>query len=244
MTQPSHERRFERAARENPAALDAYTRQVLGVPADVARLYLQVHASLIDGHKVTPQMVRAIQAANPTTYPHEIADLAQALNSVDPGSRPARFLAVLAGDVAAMGGNFSEAGETYRALDAFTSDFHAHAAAARISARADANLDPDIAARRIEREPEDPRSTRALIEAQLGGQPMKDARYIAAEVERGDPDMLRAVGSNLADTMERSIERLQPEADVSLRETLSAAADWHEAEAVAVDQGMVPEASS
>jgi hypothetical protein len=238
MPDPSYQRRFERAANDDPGGFAQYTQQRLGHSPEVAQGLLAIHRHLVDGNKVTPQHVRQLQAAHPYVDGRQIAQMAHALNQQPPGERASIYLGCLAGDVPAMSGNYADAGPVFKELQSFTEAYHRESVAAEINARREQNIDPDMQRRQIERPQEDPMSTRNLIARQLEGDEGKAARYINDRVEAGDPDMLRAVAGNLADTGERALEKLEdPEA--STRDTVAAAFAYHEVEAVAQDQGLV-----
>jgi hypothetical protein len=83
-------------------------------------------------------------------------------------------------------------------------------------------------------------SARALIAAQIDGKQGKLAREVTDAMERGDPRAEGVIRESLAQTVERASERLRPDAeDVSTRDTVAAAFDFHEAESIAVDNGFV-----
>lgn len=240
MTTPTYQRRFVQQADANPAALDAYARQTLGHDLATAERLLAIHASLGDGHKVNPTQHQQLRAAFPQVPIRQLASIVHNLNQQPAGSRADLYLGLLAGDAKAVQGNYAEAGESFKQLQAFTRSYHTESAAEQIDAKRDKTIDPEIKARTIERKPEEPLSTRALIAAQIDGQWGKDVRQINDAIERGDPHAEAVVRENLAQTIERSSAKLDPAAeDVSARDAVAAAFDFHEAEAVAEDQGYI-----
>jgi hypothetical protein len=217
MTTPSYQRRFMAQADANPHALDAYARQVLGHDMATAHRLLQIHRSLVDGRKIDPTQHDHLRRAFPQVPVRQLAGIVAALNDLDPGIRAQGYLGLLAGDMAVVSGDLA-------------------------NAKREANTDREIAARKIERRPEDPMSARALIAAQIDGKQGKLAREVTDAMERGDPRAEGVVRESLAQTVERASERLRPDAeDVSTRDTVAAAFDFHEAESIAVDQGFAQE---
>jgi hypothetical protein len=242
MTTPSYQRRFMAQADANPHALDAYARQVLGHDMATAHRLLQIHRSLVDGRKIDPTQHDHLRRAFPQVPVRQLAGIVAALNDLDPGIRAQGYLGLLAGDMAVVSGDLANAGPAYKQLTEFTKAYHTEAAAEQIAEKREANTDREIAARKIERRPEDPMSTRALIAAQIDGKQGKLAREVTDAMERGDPRAEGVVRESLAQTVERASERLRPDAeDVSTRDTVAAAFDFHEAESIAVDQGFAQE---
>jgi len=226
-------------AKADPAATDAYARQVLGHDLATAERLLAIHRSLVDGHKIDSDQHQTLRAAHPNVPIRQLAAIVQNLNGQPPGMRADLYVALLAGDAKAVQGNFAEAGETFKQLQAFTRSYHTESVATQIDAKREATVDPEVKARTIERPAEDPMSTRALLAVQLEGRQGKEARAVTELAEEGHPAAEAYVRESLAQTIERSSEKLAPDADVSTRDTVAAAFDFHEAEAVAEDQGYV-----
>jgi len=239
MADPAYQRRFLRQADADPAAVNEYAKSVLGHDLATAERLLAIHRSLVDGKKIDSVQHEQLRAAHPNVPIRQLAAIVSNLNQQPPGQRADLYVALLAGDSKAVTGNFAEAGETFKQLQAFTRSYHTEAAAEQINAKRETTTDPEVAKRVIERPAEDAMSTRALLAAQFEGQHGKDARTIAEAADQGHPQAEAYVRENLAQTIERSSEKLAPDADVSTRDTVAAAFDFHEAEAVAEDQGYV-----
>jgi len=239
MSDPAYQRRFQRQAEANPQALYGYTEQRLGVPPHIAVQFLQIHRDLTEGKKVTPAQTRQLMAGNPTVDPRMVSDLVHRLNQQPPHTRADLYLAILANDPAAYNGSYAESGPLLKELQAFTKTYHTETMAAEINARREERADPELLAKVIERPQHDPLSTRALIEAQIDGDVGKRARYVADLIEQGDPNASVVLADNLANRAESAMERLQPEAEGSTRDSVAAAYDFHEVEAIAEDQGLV-----
>jgi len=227
---------------QDPRALDAYSRQTLGHSPAVAQQLLAIHASLSRGQKINPAQVRQIADAFTDVPPHVIRQLADDVNSLAPNVRSTSFLACLAGDWdLARTNDLSNATQGYKDLAAFVTTYEVESISAGIAAKREQNTDPDIAARHIEREPEDRLSARRLIEAQLGGADAKHARNISDAAAAGHPMAEALMRDHISTRAEMALDKLKPEAaeSQSLRETVSAATEWSESREVAEDLGYI-----
>lgn len=242
----SHIQRFENAARQSPQSFRDHVRRVTGHdPATVAAM-LQAWQHLEQGGSLTPQHVKMLQRAHPDVA-SEVPRLAGMINGLPSRVRGDALLATVSGDRAVLDGRYGDASEGFKQVKALASDWARESMAQAIHDRREANADPAIAARTIEREPADPLSTRAILESQWGGDHGKLVRRINEGVKAGDHASLETLRGNLADKAADALERLSPEASesASLRETVSAAADFAEVESIAADQlGIEPEAST
>lgn len=242
MADPTYQRRFMAQADANPAALDAYARKVLGHDMATAERLLGIHRSLIDGKKLDANQHQTIRNAFPTLPIRQLAGIVQKLNEQPPHTRADIYLGLLAGDIQAVQGNYAEVGETFKQLQAFTKAYHTEAAAEQINAKRETTVDPEVKARTIERKPEDPMSTRALIAAQIDGQYGRDARTVSEAAERGDPRAEAFTRESLARSIEEASAKLDPDAeDVSRRDSVAAAFEMHQAEEVGKDLGYIAE---
>jgi hypothetical protein len=238
MTTPTHVRRFVAAADAAPDAYRDYVRQRLGVEPHQAEALLGLHRHLHHGGRVEDQHVRMLQ----TVYGNaaaEIPGIVAQLNAQPPGSRPHYFLALLSGDREALGDNLAGAGSDYRELDRLSTTFHEEAVSSEINARRDkAVAHEDRQSGRsgdIERWPDDGAlSTRSIISRMLEPAGIRAA---AEAVERGEEGAVAATRHLLADRLQAAQEKLHPDADVSLRESVAAAFESDRIADAGRDQG-------
>jgi hypothetical protein len=229
----THARRFVDNADADPQAYRAYVRQQLGVEPETAEALLGAHSHLHHGGRLEERHVKLLQGAYPRVA-SQIPALADELNAQAPGLRPRYFLAMLSGDTNVLHDRMHEAGDTYKALDKLSTTYHEEAFAHELNRRADGGkLKPEPAMR-----PVDPMSTRSIIERQLEPPGM---RAMAEAVERGDPYATQQVRRYLADKADAATDTLMPEAEATTRDSVAAALDWHSIDAVATDEGWLPE---
>ena len=242
----SHIRRFEQAARQSPRHFHDHVRQVTGHDPATVSAMLEAWGHLESGGKLTPAHVSMLQRAHPE-HAHQIPSIAAALNNQPSRMRGDLYLGLVSGDEAVIRGRLHDASPAFAEVKQLATDWQRESIAHAINDKREANPDPDIKGRTITREPIDPLSTRAILESQWGGDHGKLVRRLNDGIRAGDPGSLEVLRGNLADRGADALERLKPEAqeDMSLRDTVSAAADWEEVESIAADQlGVEPEASA
>jgi len=231
---PAH-KRFLQQADADPQAYEAHVRQTLGVPSAVAEKLLNLHGKLHHGGQLQPEDVALLAR----TYPYSkvpMDDVAAALNAEPPGGLRARkYLALLSGDIPVLFDRLHEAGSDYRGLESLSTAFHLESTVDELQRRRDGGtVKPEPPQRRQE----DPHSVRSIIEGQMIP---KGAREVAARIEAGDDATSRWFASRLADKAQAAIDVLgaDDDADVSLRDTLDAAATFHEAEEIGKAEGYI-----
>jgi len=241
---PTFMRRVMRDARNNPADFEAAVRQYTGHDSRTVTAMIRMWQRLERGGALQPADTAVLQRAHPEVA-HQIPEMVAAINKQKPSTRGTLFLGAVSGDTAVMQGRLHEAGSTFADLKQFVADFTREDMAASINAKREANTDPDIKARTIEKPQADPFDTRALLASQLGG---REARLASDALEAGSPDAEVAMRSHLVGKAERAIERLEPDAkdestgrDLSTRDSVAAAFDWHESVAVSEDLGYTTE---
>jgi len=239
---PTFMRRTLRDARNNPADFDAAVRQYTGLDTATTIRMLGLHRKLHAGQALDARDTKWLQATHPEVA-HEIPAMVAAVNRQAPHTRANLFLGILCEDANVMQGRLHEASDRFKELSTFVADFHRESISSEVSARTDERVDSDIAARTIEKPQADPFSTRAILESQMGG---REARLASDALESGSPDAEVLMRSHLVSKAERAIERLEPGAkdestgrDLSTRDSVAAAFDLHEAEAVGEDLGYI-----
>jgi hypothetical protein len=237
----SHIARYEQAARSSPVGFNEHVRRITGHDSKTVTAMLNAWQRLETGGALTKSHVAMLQQAHPDVAA-AVPRLAAQINGLPPRVRGDAFLAAISGDRAVLEGRYADA-DAFNKVKAFANDWQRESIAAQINDRRESNLDPDIAARRIEKPPADPLSARACIERAIHGDHGKLVRGIAEGVKAGDPTSLSILRGNLADRAEDAIERLRPEAQdgMSLRDTVAAAASLSECREIAEDQGFVEE---
>jgi hypothetical protein len=176
------------------------------------------------------------------TYPSvaaEIPGIVNQLNVQSPGLRPQYLLALLAGDREALGDNLAGAGADWRDLNALARTYHEESIAAELTQRRDAAVaHEDRQSGRsgeIQRWPDDGAlSTRSIISRMLEPAGIRAA---AEAVDRGEPAAVEATRNLLADRLQAAQDKLHPDADVSLRESVAAAFESDRIADAAHDQG-------
>jgi hypothetical protein len=238
----SHIARFEQAARSSPAGFDDHVRRITGHDSRTVTAMLNAWQRLETGGALTKDHVAMLQQAHPDVAA-AVPRLAAQINALPPRVRGDAFLAAISGDRAVLEGRYADASDAFKEVKAFVNDWQRESMAQAINDKRESNVDPDIAARRIEKPQADPLSARAIIERTIDGDHGKLVRGINEGVKAGDPTSLSILRGNLADKAEDAVERLRPEAQdgMSLRDTVAAAASLSECREIAEDQGFVEE---
>jgi len=228
MTYPRYQQRYVEAADNDQQAYAADVQARFGhSPANVEKL-IRIAQVLGDGKALTSEHVKTLQQIHPEVPARNLVDMAAELNKQHPGDRQSMFIGAVSGDAAAMRGDVHLAGDAFRSVAKLVNDFTTHDVADTINQRRGGSADATPAWR-----PE-AGSVRDIVSRQL--EP-KGAREAAALIDAGEPDAVRQAKGITADRIERASRTLHDEVPDDTRSSVAAAFDYHETEAVAVDQG-------
>jgi hypothetical protein len=239
MNDTGYTRNYLRAAGERPDLYERHIRSTYGFSAAGTEALLRMAAKLQqrDHPKLNAEDVRVLKQLHPQTNPREIDNLVAALNDtskVAPHQRSDIFVSVLASDLNGAAGRVDLHSADTRHVKSLRDTMQQIEISDAILAKQARNGKP-------QREPAPyvESETRQIIRSQLEPRGLRPLR---AEMEREGLDggpVTDLVRHGAADKLEAAFEKLAPDADVSLRESLSAAADAVEIEGLGRDQGWI-----
>lgn len=220
------ETRFNRRAAADPRAFDRAMRQRFGFDASGVDRLLSMASKLSEpsGGQLSSTDVKTLQALHPRTSPRDIADMASRINESAADRRFELFAGLLADDPQAMYGNHVEASDNFKAIAEMTRDYTTAEYAEAVNAkRGGSAVKPAWTPEKG--------SVRDLLEratASKGLDNLHDA------FEAGDPYAESVIRNNIADRIDNAADRLEKPGD-SRRDSVEAAFDLHQSEAVAAE---------
>ena len=227
MTDPRYQQRYVAFADNDPQAYAADVQSRLGhSPANAEKL-IRIAQRLGDGIALTSEHVKVLAEIHPEVPARNLADMAAQLNRQHPGDRQSMFLGAVSGDAAAMRGDVHLAGDAFREVSKIVNAYTTYDVVDAINAKRGGSEAPP--AWRPEAG-----SVRDIVARQFE---TPGAREAAALVDAGHPDAVRQAKGITADRIERASRTLHDEVPDDTRSSVAAAFDYHETEAVAVDQG-------
>jgi len=231
----SYETRFNKRAAADPQGFDQAVKQRFGFPAaDVDKL-LRMASKLAQpwGGQLSGADIKTLQALHPHVSPRDIADMADRLNTSEPDRRFELFAGLLADDAAGMYGDYVNANDRFKEIADLTREYTTAEYAEAVNARRGGSADAPPSYK----EPEG--SVRDLVERQMVP---KGMRELNDAFERGDPQAESAIRQHVADRIDNAADRLEKPGD-STRDTVEAAFDLHQGEAIAQSEFGIGETS-
>ena len=227
MTDPRYQQRYVAFADNDPQAYAADVQSRLGhSPANVERI-IRIAQRLGDGNALTSEHVKVLAEIHPEVPARNLADMVAQLNRQHPGDRQSMFLGAVSGDAAAMRGDVHLAGDAFREVSKIVNAYTTYDVVDAINAKRGGSEAPP--AWRPEAG-----SVRDIVARQFE---TPGAREAAALVDAGHPEAVAAAREGMANRMDRASRTLHDEVPDDTRSSVAAAFDYHETEAVAVDQG-------
>ena len=226
MTSP-YEQRFQRDAAADPKSFNQGVKAKFGHDARGVNALLQISAKLATATQgLSRADIATLQKLHPQADPDFISGMAAHINRSAPHERQELFSAALAGDRAALRGDFANAGEAYREIQRTARDYLTESYAQELNARRGGVEDASPAWR------SEPGSVRDIIERQVTPKP---AREFAQAYQDGDPQAQQGAKNMLADALDDAAARLVDE-DASRHDAVRAAFDLHQGEQLAAGE--------